>query len=94
MEDSGAFMRKLRAATTGRFQLSTDAYATYESTVTWHLGQRVDYGQVSKIFGSEPGKDAARKYSPGKIISSNRTAVLGNPSRDQICTSHCANGEG
>lgn len=89
MEDSGSFMRKLSAATTGRFHLSTDAYATYESTVTWHLGQRVDYGQVSKIFGSDPGRDAARKYSPGKIISSKRTAVLGNPERDRICTSHC-----
>jgi IS1 family transposase/transposase-like protein len=89
MEDSGSFMRKLARATVGRFHLSTDAYATYESTVTWQLGQRVDYGQVSKIFGSEPGKDAARKYSPGKIISSKRTPVLGNPEHDRICTSHC-----
>lgn len=87
MEDSGSFMRKLAVATTGRFHLSTDAYSTYEPTVTWHLGQRVDYGQVSKVFGS-PTKEEQRKYSPGKIIGTKRSAVLGRPDRDRICTSH------
>lgn len=88
MEDSGSFMRNLGRATTGRFHLSTDGYGTYEPTVAWHLGQRVDYGQVIKVFGSEGGKDSARKYSPGKIISSRKQTVLGNPKNDRICTSH------
>lgn len=87
MEDSGTFMRKLAVATAGRFHLSTDAYATYEPTVAWHLGQRVDYGQIIKIFGGT-SKDEQRKYSPAKIIGSKRSAVLGRPERDQICTSH------
>ncbi len=87
MEDSGSFMRKLSVATTGRFHLSTDGYATYEPTVAWHLGQRVDYGQIIKIFGGT-SKDEQRKYSPAKIIGSKRSAVLGRPNRDQICTSH------
>jgi len=87
LEDSGSFMRKLAVATAGRFHLSTDAYATYEPTVAWHLGQRVDYGQVIKVFGS-PTKEEQRKYSPGKIIGTKRSAVLGRPERDRICTSH------
>jgi len=87
MEDSGSFMRKLAVATTGRFHLSTDAYATYEPTVTWHLGQRVDYGQIVKIFGAT-SKDEQRKYSPAKIIGARRQTVLGKPERDRICTSH------
>ena len=87
MEDSHSFMRKLAVATAGRFHLSTDAYATYEPTVRWNLGTRVDYGQVTKVFGS-PSKDEQRKYSPAKIIGTKREAVSGRPNRDQICTSH------
>ncbi len=87
MEDSGSFMRKLAVATAGRFHLSTDGYATYEPTVAWHLGQRVDYGQIIKVFGGT-SKDEQRKYSPAKIIGTKRSTVLGRPNRDQICTSH------
>jgi IS1 family transposase len=87
MEDSHSFMRKLAVATEGRFHLSTDAYATYEPTVRWNLGTRVDYGQVTKVFGS-PSKDEQRKYSPAKIIGTKRSAISGRPNRDQTCTSH------
>ena len=87
MEDSGSFMRKLAVATTGRFHLSTDGYATYEPTVAWHLGQRVDYGQIIKVFGGT-SKDEQRKYSPAKIIGTKRSAVLGKPDMGRTCTSH------
>lgn len=87
-DDTDQFTRKLATATTGRFHLSSDGYGTYDRAVRWSLGQRVDYGQVIKIFGNEPGKDSARKYSPGRIVSSRREAVLGNPDMDRTCTSH------
>ncbi len=87
-EDSGAFMRKLAVATTGRFHLSTDAYSTYEATVAWHLGQRVDYGQVVKIFG-RTSKEDQRKYSPAKIIGCSRRVILGKPELRKTSTSHC-----
>jgi IS1 family transposase/transposase-like protein len=87
MEDTNAFCRKLNVATSGRFQLSTDGFAPYEHAVAWNLGQRVDYGQVVKIFGSQ-GKEEQRKYSPAKIIGMKRTAVAGHPAGEQICTSH------
>lgn len=86
-QDTNAFMLKLRKATTGRFHLSSDAYGTYEGAVTWNLGQRVDYGQVVKIFGKTT-KDEQRKYSPAKIIGCRKQRILGNPDRDRICTSH------
>lgn len=88
MEDSQSFMRKLATATVGRFHLSTDGYSTYEATVAWNLGQRVDYGQITKVFGGT-SKEEQRKYSPAKIIGTKRTAVLGRPDKDRICTSHC-----
>jgi len=77
-----------RMATTGRFHLSSDAYSTYESTVAWHLGQRVDYGQIVKIFGAT-SKDEQRKYSPAKIIGCSRRVVLGKPELRKTSTSHC-----
>jgi len=88
-EDTYAFCRKLRNATIGRFHLSSDGWTAYPQAVAWHLGQRVDYAQVIKIFGATAETDAARKYSPGKIISTRRQAILGNPDRKRACTSHC-----
>jgi IS1 family transposase/transposase-like protein len=87
-EDSHSFMRKLAVATVGRFHLSTDGYGTYEQSVRWHLGQRVDYGQVTKVFGS-PSKDDQRKYSPAKIIGCARRVVSGEPELWKTSTSHC-----
>lgn len=88
MDDSDAFMRKLSMATTGRFHLSTDAYGTYEQSVRWNLGQRVDYGQVVKIFG-RTSKEDQRKYSPAKIIGCSRRVVAGEPELRRTSTSHC-----
>jgi IS1 family transposase/transposase-like protein len=87
-EDCHSFMRKLANATTGRFHLSTDAFQPYERIVKWHLGQRVDYGQVMKIFGVNPKEDQ-RKYSPARILGCRKRPVLGQPQIDQTCTSHC-----
>ncbi len=87
LNDSDAFMRKLAVATTGRFHLSSDAYGTYEQSVRWNLGQRVDYGQVVKIFG-RTNKEDQRKYSPAKIIGCSRRVVSGEPELRQTSTSH------
>lgn len=87
MEDTNTFCRKLHVATSGRFQLSSDGFAPYESAVMWQLGKRVDYGQVVKIFGGT-SKEEQRKYSPARIIGMKRTSVLGRPAGDNICTSH------
>lgn len=88
LEDSHSFMRKLAVATVGRFHLSTDAYSTYEQSVRWNLGQRVDYGQVSKIFG-KTSKEDQRKYSPAKIIGCDRRVISGQPELHKTSTSHC-----
>jgi len=87
-EDNDAFMRKLAVATSGRFHLSSDAYGTYEQSVNWNLGQRVDYGQVVKIFG-KTSKDEQRKYSPARIIGCSRRVVSGEPELRKTSTSHC-----
>lgn len=83
-----AFIAKLDAATTGRFQLSTDGMDKYAERVSYHLvGRGVAYGQIIKTYGVDETEDK-RRYSPARIISAERRPIFGNPDRKMICTSY------
>lgn len=81
-----AFVEKLDQATAGRFQLSTDGFAAYPEAVSFHLGTRTDYATVVKQFGYE--LEEQRRYSPPRIIATERTVIHGKPDPHRICTSH------
>jgi transposase-like protein/IS1 family transposase len=85
--DTQDFTAKLAAATTGRFQLSTDGLNTYPDAVEYSFGARVDYAQLVKEFGAEGG-DEQRRYAPPRLIGAEKISVSGNPAEDRICTSH------
>lgn len=85
-EDANLFMAKLSAATSGDFQLSTDAFGAYPAAVENHLGGRVDYATVRKIFNEEYGRE--RRYAPPSIIGVEKKIVAGNPEEARACTSH------
>jgi IS1 family transposase/transposase-like protein len=80
-----AFLERLRDATVGRFQLSTDGLAAYRLSVPFVLRDRVDYGQLVKQYAS---LQKTTRYSPAQIISAEKKARFGNPDHDRICTSH------
>jgi transposase-like protein/IS1 family transposase len=82
------FIEKLARATVGRFFLSSDGWSCYPMAVWSHLGKRVDYGMLVKIFGDGDAEEQ-RRYSPPRIIEAKRTRVFGVPDREHICTSHC-----
>lgn len=86
-EDASLFMAKTARATSGRFQLSTDGFNAYPVAVEEHLGGRVDYAQLVKVFGPET-TDGERRYSPPAIISAEKVAISGTPEESRICTSH------
>jgi transposase-like protein/IS1 family transposase len=86
-EDASIFTAKLAAATAGDFQLSTDGFNAYPAAVEEHLGGRVDYGQIVKVFGPET-VDSERRYSPPAIISAEKIVISGAPEEERICTSH------
>jgi IS1 family transposase/transposase-like protein len=86
-EDASIFTAKLAAATSGNFQLSTDGFNAYPAAVEEHLGGRVDYGQIVKVFGPET-TDSERRYSPPAIISAEKVVISGAPEEERICTSH------
>src|ERR1700733_3496145 len=85
--DTAQFCEKLANATSGRFHLSTDGWKPYPYWVRRFLGGRVDYGTIVKIF-QEPTKEDRRKYSPSRIIGTQKTVILGEPEHSQVCTSH------
>jgi len=84
--DTDIFISQLAKATAGTFQLSTDGWEGYPYAVRQHLGHRVDYGQIIKQYGTD--SEAARRYSPPKIIGVEKRYLIRFPDPDRVCTSH------
>jgi IS1 family transposase len=76
---------KLKDATNGRFQLTTDGLRAYTLNVPFILGGRVDFAQLIKVYASS---QETTRYSPAKIISADKHPQFGNPNEDRISTSH------
>jgi len=70
----------------GRFQLTTDAFHIYPDVVDAVFGMDIDYGQVVKVFGAQPGAVAGR-YSPAQCVGAKIKRVSGNPDPKHISTS-------
>ena len=82
-----AFVEDVADRLTARVQITSDGLPVYERAIRdifdW-TGPGVDYGRVVKIFGNSPG---AGRYSPGRLLSVTREAVMGNPDEQHISTS-------
>jgi hypothetical protein len=50
--DTEIFTERLREATSGRFQLTTDGFAPNRDAVSYSLGMRVDFAQLIKVYAS------------------------------------------
>jgi IS1 family transposase/transposase-like protein len=80
------FVRKLRRATAGRFQINTDGLGIYRSTIPLAFGHGQDHAQVIKIFGAPP--DGEARYSPPEIIDLHVEVGGGHPDLKTASTSH------
>ena len=81
------FITKVRDATTGTFQISSDAFPAYRNAIAAGLHDRADYAQLIKLYGSLPG-GRGEYYRPAKIRGTIQAPVMGNPSEKRVCTSH------
>jgi len=82
-EDTRYFAEKLAAATSGRFQISTDGFKPYATAIPTALPD-ADFAQLVKQYATkEDGK-----YSPGVVTGTKKTPRKGDPDADRICTSH------
>jgi transposase-like protein/IS1 family transposase len=86
-DDTLAFAEKLRDATRGRFQLSTDGYRPYRTAIPTAFGLTVDFAQLVKVYGTPPEGPQTR-YSPSEVVDTYTVVLLGRPAEERICTSH------
>ncbi|HST52872.1 MAG TPA: hypothetical protein VLJ61_12745 [Pyrinomonadaceae bacterium] len=77
-EDTSIFAAKLRRATSGHFQLSTDGFKSYPDSIRAHFGNSIDFGQLVKTF--------SRGANP--ILKITKTPQIGTPFLKRISTSH------
>jgi IS1 family transposase len=85
-ENATAFMMDLASRMSSRVQLSSDALIAYIDAVDSTFGANVDYGQVVKVFESEPA--GAGRYSPPKVVATQWTAIWEDPDPAHISTSY------
>jgi len=84
-----AFMDDLAGRLSRRVQLSSDALAAYPEAVASGFGCNVDYGQIVKTYAVvNLNKDAASRYSPAEVVSTERKRIFGSPIKDFVSTSH------
>ncbi|MEM6331426.1 MAG: IS1 family transposase [Planctomycetota bacterium] len=80
-----SFLTRLRRATAGRFQLSSDGLAAYRMTVPFVFRGSVDFTQLVKQYAST---HVTTRYSPATIIGAEKHSRMGGPDLEKTCTSH------
>ena len=83
-----AFIWDLRERVDHLMQINTDAFPPYERAIAEIFGPDTHYGQIVKRYVGEPPINAARRYSPGKVVSVERRAVSGFPVGSLTSTSY------
>jgi IS1 family transposase len=53
-QDTAWFAEKLRVATAGRFQLTTDGFKPYCTAIPEAFSGNIDFAQLVKIYGKQP----------------------------------------
>jgi hypothetical protein len=80
-KDTLAFILKLRNATVGHFQISTDGWTSYPESIERVFGIDVDFAQYVKVY-------AAASEGEGRVVDAVLVPKIGMPDYDRICTSH------
>ena len=78
------FLAQLSRATVGPCQVSSDGLNLYRYRVPFHMGSRASFAQIVKTYANAQTEN---RYSPGTIISSEKTVRFGSPDEDRISTS-------
>jgi len=80
------FMMDVRERIANRTQLTTDGLVSYFTAVEEAFGADVDYGQLVKIYGSDPANE--RRYSPSHLLRAEKRRISGSPDAATVTTSH------
>ena len=84
------FISDLKSRINNRVQISSDAMNAYQGAVETVYGQDVDYAQIVKTYGSDESKYSTpeRKYSPSRILESEKIWIQGRPESKYVSTSY------
>ena len=81
------FISKIRSATAAtEFEICTDGFEPYVGAIEAGLHDRANYSQVVKTY-SKP-EEGRERYSPGRFVSVEKAAILGDPDLRRATTSH------
>src|SRR5207249_3086823 len=81
-----AFIKELRKATGGRFQLTTDGFRPYVGAVEEIFGADIDFAQLVKLYSTD--EETREHYSPGEVVETIPGYIQGDPDPSQISTSY------
>lgn len=79
------FMRDLTSRLISRVQLTTDGHSAYLTAVEQAFASEIDYAQLVKIYGAP--REGAVRYSPAKLLQTEKEVIRGNPDPRHISTS-------
>lgn len=85
--DTAIFINDLRDRVINRPQITTDAFIPYYDAIMAAFGNRCDYAQIVKVFASDLNAGRGR-YSPPRMISSDKEDLIGLPDERHISTSY------
>lgn len=82
-----AFAADTRARVLGRPQITTDGFNAYPEAIEQAFGCEVDYAMAIKRYDEAGLGEAARRYSPGRLIEVEKKVIAGAPAEEYISTS-------
>jgi len=88
-ESTDAFCADLRTRILNRPQISSDGFVPYIAAIEAAFGADVDFGQIVKEYaGSTAVVPVSHRYSPPRVVRTERIRVAGHPDPDKISTSY------
>lgn len=86
-ECTQAFISDVASRLKNRVQISSDGLRTYIDSIGASFGETgVDYAQLHKTYEAEP--TGPGRYSPPKVISTEKTPIFGAPVAELVSTSY------
>ena len=85
-KEATAFVSDLAGRLDVRCQLSSDGLNSYIAACETAFGNDVDYGQIVKFYETESA--GSGRYSPPRVVATDKTIICGHPDPDMISTSH------
>ena len=89
LDSTEYFIDDLRKRVINRPQITSDGFRPYIAAIDNAFGVDVDYAQIVKQYKGAASADAPaeKRYSPARIISTERIRIMGYPDDKKISTS-------